>query len=276
MAFEPIEESRSQGEPVTLILFRYGEPENAFFAYTDAEQPITFDGIVYQPIPLDRDSVKSSGNLDKSGFVIRMPKSTELANLLQSSPPSETINVTVRQGHIGDTEFLVTQTGRMVSAKREGDELVSTVEPVSTSMKRPMIRRHYQYGCPHALYGPQCKASKAAATITRTAALVDGALVTLDANWDTEARRPKYVGGQLAWTLADGRTEVREIVAVSASTITIGYPGPELSTGTVVSITLGCNHQMSDCGALHNNILNFGGMPWIPTKNPIGIVNNFY
>lgn len=282
MAFEPIEESRSLGEPVVLMLFRYGQPATAYFAYTDAEQPITSTGdaisgpVIYQPIPLDRDSVKSTGNLDKTSFAIRMPKNTGLANLLQSFPPSETVNLIIRQGHVGDTEFLVVQTGRVLSGKREGDEYVISVEPVSTSMRRPMIRRHYQLGCPHALFGTQCRANKAAATVSRVLTSVSGAVLTLSSGWETDPRKPKYIGGQVSWTLADGRVEVREIINTSATTITLGHAGPELAPGSVVALTLGCNHQMSDCASLHNNIVNFGGMPWIPTKNPIGIVNNFY
>jgi hypothetical protein len=52
-----------------------------------------------------------------------------------------------------------------------------------------------------------------------------------------------------------------------------------LVAGMSVSVILGCNKLAGltdDCIVLHDNIHNFGGMPWIPTKNPIGIKNSFY
>jgi hypothetical protein len=33
---------------------------------------------------------------------------------------------------------------------------------------------------------------------------------------------------------------------------------------------------MSDCQDVFNNILNHGGCPWIPLKNPIGNRNQYY
>jgi hypothetical protein len=48
-----------------------------------------------------------------------------------------------------------------------------------------------------------------------------------------------------------------------------------------IDVVLGCNHQLyaadgGDCEGLHDNVLNFGGFRWIPTKNPIGTFNNYY
>jgi len=33
---------------------------------------------------------------------------------------------------------------------------------------------------------------------------------------------------------------------------------------------------MDDCSFFFDNILNYGGMPWIPHKNPIGLINLYY
>lgn len=76
---------------------------------------------------------------------------------------------------------------------------------------------------------------------------------------------------------ASGRTERRTILDVQTdNTLLLSGPVRNLSVGATVTISLGCNHKMDDWASLHNNIVNFGGQPYIPLKNPVGIRNNFY
>lgn len=276
MTFAIREESRALGEPINLYLFRYGDEANSYFAYTDAEASITHNGITFEPAPVDRDSVKSSGNLDKASLSVRLPQDLPAMQFFRQYPPAAIITLTIWQGHQADPEFLVVWTGRVLGSSIEGNEAVLNCEPISTSFRRTMLRRHYQYGCPHALYGPGCGANKAAATITRNVQTVNGPRVTLPSNWETSERRQKYVGGTLEWTLPDGRKDLRTIIRIDGAELLLSSSVSGLLPGQAVQVVLGCNHQMDDCADLHGNINNFGGQPWIPTKNPFGIVNNFY
>lgn len=284
MSFETYETSRAEAAPINLYYFRYGETADAFFAYTDAEEVITFGGVAYQPIPIKRDSVKASGTLDKSTMQVNTPQNTELADLFKLYPPSQVVTLIIRQGHAfdPDAEYLVTWTGRVLGCKRQGNEAIYTCEPIATSLKRPGLRRNYQYGCPHVLYGPQCKANKTAATISRMALTVSGPYVTLADNWATEDRKPKYIGGMVEWIALDGRKEIRTVLklkGVHNEQLLLSGISTGLVAGMSLDIILGCNHQAGltdDCIVLHNNISNYGGQPWIPFENPIGIKNNFY
>src|SRR3546814_2715916 len=40
--------------------------------------------------------------------------------------------------------------------------------------------------------------------------------------------------------------------------------------GTAISLYPGCDHRRMTCKDKFNNILNYGGFDWIPTKNPMG------
>lgn len=284
MSFEAHEESRSTGQPIDLYYFRYGDTADAYFAYTNAEEVVTFGGVAYQPTPIKRDSVKASGTLDKTQMQVNTPQNTDLAELFRLYPPSQVVTLIIRQGHMDDTdgEFLVTWTGRVLGCKRQGNEAIYTCEPISTSLKRPGLRRNYQYGCPHVLYGPQCKADKTSATISRTVLSKSGSYITLQSDWETDPRKLKYLSGLVEWTTLDGRREVRTIRKLKGtfneqlllSGVTTG-----LISGMSVDVILGCNHMAGlddDCIALHDNIQNYGGQPWIPLENPIGIKNNFY
>ena len=271
MTFGSIEESRHSGEPVNLYLFVYGTETDSYFAYTDAEQAITYGGKVYDPIPLNRGSLASSGTLDKATIEVSMPTDAGLAELYRIYSPGRGVSLTIREGHLSDPDlqFVPIWIGRIISCERKDSEAIFSCEPISTTFKRSGLRRNYQYGCPHALYGGQCLANRTAATSATIVQAFTGNTVTLPSGWSGSLATDKYLGGMLEWERASG-TESRTILRVASGiTLTLSGNTTGLSVGTSVSVILGCNHKMNDCRDLHGNILNFGGQPWIPFKNPI-------
>lgn len=284
MSFEQYEESIWHGEPVDLYLFKYGEGATEFHAYVDSEVSVTHEGKTYLPAPVDRDAFNSSGSLDKSGISIRVDALNPVAEMFRVYAPTQPVTLIVRQGHIGDpdNEYSIIWTGRVLSCAWEDSVATLTCEPISTSMMRTGLRRHYQYGCPHALYMGDdtggCRAVKAEATVTSTINTVTGSLVDLPSGWNGTFNKQKFVGGMVEWVNATGSTERRSILKVDGGTnvLTMGGPIPDMEAGDTVKVVLGCNHQMTDCDELHNNINDFGGQPWIPTKSPFGNTQNYY
>lgn len=271
MTFAQREESRHQGQPVDLYHFRFGTAPNAYYAYTDAEVPVMHGGVTYLPIPISRSAVTASGTLDKSAMKIKLPINTQIAELFRVYPPSQVVTLIMRQGHIGDPEgdFLVHWTGRVLGSDREGSECELNCEPIAASMRRTGLRRHYQIGCPHVLYGKRCRANKELATIRRDALTVSGNTVDLALGWNGALSPAKYIGGLLEWDGPNG-PEARTILRVIDNVkLYLSGPTTNLLSGTEVRVVLGCNHQQTDCNALHANIHNYGGQPYIPTKNPI-------
>lgn len=284
MSFANREASRQKGEPITLYFFRYGDTPASHFAYTDGEEAVVhaFDDpaspITFQPIPISRGAITSSGSLDRAALQIMMPDDEGMPMLFRYHPPSQVVTGIVFQGHVDDDDFKVVWAGRVLGCQLGGQNTADfTCEPISTSLKRNGLRRRYQYGCPHVLYGPQCKADQEAASIYATVGGVSGALVSLGGGWS--AQPTKYVGGLATWANSSGgRTETRTIVRLAdTNTLVLSGIALGLSPGMPIKLAFGCDHIWnSDCTNLHDNVHNFGGDPFIPTKNPIGIVNNFY
>ena len=284
MTFTAYELTRQKGKPVTLYLFRYGTGASVI-AYTDAEQAITYDTISYTPVAISHDGVKASGSLDKSRLTVRLPRDAVVSTKWRAWPPAQVVDLTIRQGHHGDTEFLVAWAGKVQSIGREGPECVISCEPVQSQLRRPGLRRHYQITCPHQLYQQGngfCNASKAAGTVTGTIASISGFNLTLNAGWNGAFTNTKFREGTVEWVNDDGGTEVRQIMAVAGNVITMSGPATDLAAAETVSVILGCNRLSrqpaagGDCGDLHNNDQNFGGCKWIPTKNPVGNRNNYW
>lgn len=289
MTYQAHEESRESGGPVQCHLFRYGTETAQVFAYTNHTEAVTIDHgaplgtIEYQPVPIQRSSFESNGTLDKSALKVNTDIGTDLAEIFRVYPPAYVVSLTIFEGHVedADSEFLAVWAGRVMAASRNGSELVLSGEPISTSLRRPGLRRHYQYGCPHQLYGPKCQANKAAATVASTVDSIAGATVTLAAGWEGAFAPAKFLGGLLEWTTAEGSIDRRTIIRVSGDTLSLSGIPQGLAASDAVNVVLGCNHMAyaedgGDCQPLHDNILNFGGCRWIPTKNPIGQFNNYY
>lgn len=286
MSFDNRESSRTLGAPISLYLIRYGDTAESYFAYTNAEQPVAYaietdDGpqdIVFEPIAIRRSAVSVSGSLDKSSLTLRTPEDIGLTELFMGPTPSQEISLVIWDGHVGEETYILAWAGRILTHAGEGSESTFTCEPISTAQKRTGLTRNYQIHCPLVLYGPDCRASQAAATISRNPLAVNGPLVTLAPDWETTStRKRKYAGGMVTWVRDDGRTERRSIIRLQSDDVLIlSSAAAGLTSAHALQISLGCNHDMADCQELHGNIQNYGGQPFIPSDNPFGIKNNFY
>lgn len=302
MAFNEYETSRDRGQPVMLYQFNYGvETDDVtpiYFAYTDGESAVDHGGITYDPLPIRSGSIKSSGSMDTSELQLTVPRNAGVADLFRIYPPGRVVSVTIRQGHIpnGDDpsgfapgeQFPVVWVGRVMESSRDGAEAKLTCEPSSLSMKRPGLRRHYQWPCPLVLYGSRCQADKPAATTSATVAAVSGNRVTLNDPWQKQVEVPppeplpdpytpvfedigarNYTSGLIEWQGPDGSEQRMILRVTSAGEVVLSGPATGLSVADTVSVVLGCPHTLPGCETLHDNVVNYGGQPFIPTYNPV-------
>lgn len=293
MSYDDRDGSREHGMPVNLLLFRYGAALPSVFGYTDAEQVVTHDNVTYVPAPVEAPAVQSSGSLDRKTLTLRVPSATDVAGLFRAYPPSYPVTLTILRGHLSDPdvpdEYVAIWVGRVLNGKHLGDgsqwcEL--TCEPIATALRRPGLRRRYQYLCPHVLYGNQCKSNKGAVTFsvlpkTPLVTYLGDSHIDLDPGFAPESLIPIFTGGVAEWNTAAGNIELRTILEIEdvggLKRVHMTGPPTNILTTTTLRLSVGCNHQMDHCLAVHNNIHNFGGMPWIPNANPIGTFSNqFY
>ncbi|MGV1943513.1 phage BR0599 family protein [Agrobacterium sp. 22-211-1] len=297
MSFDVRESSRYSGTPVSLYLIQGAENSDEGgnigpFGFNNGETIINRkigvndlgqDIILpFYPWPIKNSAISHDGTLDKSDVTISMSLGSEIDQLFLAYPPSQVVNLTIFEGHVGDpvTEenFPAIWLGRILGSTYKKNEIELSCQPVSTSLKRPGLRRNYQIGCPHVLYGSQCRASRAAATVTRSVTSVTRNRVMVNA-W-LGAQFGLYIGGLLEWVNSDtGVRELRTIANVindsGTSVIVVRGIARGLAAGTQLSVIRGCNRQMSGCNQ-HNNIQNYGGQPFIPLENPLSTKNQFY
>lgn len=277
--------SRAHMAAVELYEFIYGDGAGDVFTYTNADRPVEFGGVTYKPIPIAHDNIKSEGRPTGNELKLTVPRTSEIAGHFRGVVPRRIIFVRIYQGEIpreDDSGYLtstITFTpiyfGRVTEGSPKKHEVEMTCNTAGMGLKRPGLMRNYQRQCAFVLYGERCQASRAAATRAATVAEIAGFTVTLEPAWlGTSPDRADFVGGIFEWSGTYG-TEYRMILdCTQDDVVSVDGPLPGLSAGDSVNMILGCNRSMAACSTLHNNIVNFGGMPYIPIVNPINKNNH--
>lgn len=282
--FSFLQGSRFSSVPVHLYEVVYGADERSRIRLTDAEEPQTFGGHVYQVSQIKHSEIHASGTLDKTTLTVSTRFDSPLSELFRHYPPSQVVTLTVYRGELNDpdNEFYVVWSGRVLSCALEDYEAKLTCEPVGTGVRRPGLRRNFQLGCPHVLYGPSCRANREAFSSTASVLNTTGASVRLPPGWNAGWSKSQFINGMAEWSDELGNTVTRTILQVAAvsgssdDVILVAGNLAGLCVGRPIKLSLGCNHQMSNCSQVFGNMPNFGGCPWIPTKNPVGSYNPFY
>lgn len=277
--FGLFQSSRNRAEPVFLYDIVHGSGAGQRLYLTDAEQPISHEGNTYLVTAIEHSEVKASGSLDNTKLELRCPFENPLTQVFLVHPPDMTTTLRIRQGDMNDPdqEFITIWSGRILSFSADNIESKFDCEPIGTATRRPGLRRNFQFGCPHVLYGPRCRANRLARTVSAQPQHIGGSVVSFGTGWHGPFEPLKFIGGLAEWDTPEGGVITRTIlqVGVTGQLVLNGVPS-DLTTFTQVRLSTGCNHQQNDCQDLHENIANYGGQPWIPLKNPIGNYNSFY
>jgi uncharacterized phage protein (TIGR02218 family) len=115
------------------------------------------------------------------------------------------------------------------------------------------------------LYGTACQASAVVHRVPGTVALVTGVVLSVPAAAGFPAGH--FAGGFATWA-ANGLTEKRMIIVHTGDAITLSAVPPGLAVGDTISLYPGCDRTLATCDTKFGNSANFGGFPFIPTKNP--------
>lgn len=264
MSIAARETSVDAASPIELYEFRRGA---GVWRYTSAPDDIDYDTFTFLAVPLVRSGIEQTNEAGRAGLRVTLPRDTDVVQPFVATPPSEVTLLTVYRQHRQDVETAVVWMGRVLNAEWRGSEVELNCEPVYTSLQRTGLRRLYQRNCPHVLYGGACGASPITHRVQGTVSGVSGAAITVPsaAGFATG----NFAGGYATWQ-AGGLTEKRMIVAHAGDLVTLSAVPPGLSAGAAVMLYPGCDHTLVTCEAKFANSANFGGFPFIPTKNPFG------
>jgi hypothetical protein len=276
--FGLFESSRQKGQPIELYHFRYGTKPGAFFAQTNAERQVFVDGVTYIPTPITRSNIVVTGTLDRAQLDVMSSRNNPVGELFRVYPPAAPVNLRIYEGHLGDDDFKLIWAGRVTSVSFDQSQLKLICQPISARTLNVGLKRHWQVGCPHVLYGPRCKVPIASYLLDATVTAVSGSEITFGAGWNGAIDPAKYLGGLVMWPSEVVDADMRTIIKiVDSQTVRVSYVPRGVVAGSAVQVAPGCDHTLGgDCTNLFHNSQNYGGCPFIPFKNPVNNFSTFY
>lgn len=263
MTYASIETSSQSGRPVELYEFINGA---SAYRYTSADGDVSYGGNSYTAAPIARGAVEATSEVSRLALEITCARTIDVLDLFAFMPPEDVVSVTVRRLHAGDGEAITIWMGRVLNVTWNVAAAEIHCESVYTSLKRVGLRRMYQKGCPHVVYGAECGIDRDDFKLVRTVSAISGTTITL--NTLTGYADGYFSGGYLEWERSAGVFERRAIRSQVGAVVTIGFPVPGMAVSDAVNLYPGCDHTLATCTSKFANPLNFGGMPYFPNKNP--------
>lgn len=280
MTFEAFETSQEAGQPVELYKFTAG---TLTFRFTSAQDeqivgvtaPVNIQG-TYEPIPIHRGRVQASADgARKDGIQIEMPSSNEFAQRYINIVPGVRSRLEIFKFHRGDTptpEFITVFKGdiQTVSFTKQGRLATMQVLSLARAKGRAIPRFTYQGPCNHMLYDARCKISETDPSFEKflTVASIDSTNTVLTVTG--AGGFPSldfFVSGFLEFD-DDFRTVVKQD-GIGEEDLTILVPFLNSPVGQTIRCLAGCQLRLTlDCDLKFANVINFGGFPYVPKKNP--------
>jgi uncharacterized phage protein (TIGR02218 family) len=260
MTYDTIERSHQSGAPVELYLFARGEQ---VWRYTSADTDVSRAAETWTSTVLQRTAIETNPEQSRNAITVTAPRDFAVADLFRITAPTDVVSLTVYRYHRGDADTAVIWMGRVLNVQWQGAQARLSCEPISISFGRTGLRRLYQTSCPHVLYGSGCRLNKADFARVCEVDAISGYTLTVDG-----LDAMSYAGGFVEWDVGDSNIERRFIRSFSGLVLTLAQPFQGLEVGNSVTVYPGCNHTMQICNDDFDNLVNYGGMPFIPSKNP--------
>lgn len=280
MAYNDIEISTQDGRPVALYALRWGQ---TWWRYTSADRAIEREELVgtttqtvrYEPIAIS-DAGMTQGQSAQNDMTVDGPATLPIVDLFRGTPPSQSVVLTIRRMHLGDTEAPINWKGLVMNVMRVGAAGCRIVgKPMIATLKRTGARLCWSRECPHYLYDSGCKENPAeheqigeVTSMTATRLTVKLAEYP-EVGW--------FNGGFLSWeanedgTLDRRMIERDELVGEGANqriVLSIFGTVDRIAVGTALKLYPGCDRLPGTCDGKFNNLENFGGFQFMPGESP--------
>lgn len=261
MLIDSVDITDDESRPVEL--FEFIQNTEAW-RFTDGIEPVTFNQFEYQPNSIERSEIKQDDDPNRNELKITLALSDEFARRFIQSSPDFPTTLTIYRGNYPSGPYAFYWKGRLTGASGDGNKITLQCEPIFTSLERYGLRARYERGCRHALYSNQCKVNQTRYEVRDTAVTVNKELITFGGDVAT------FVNGYFKGGIIVAPNGASRFITEHIHTrIKTNYP-MNVSPGDSLRVYPGCDHSSRTCNEKFNNILNYGGFPHIPTKNPFG------
>lgn len=230
------------------------------WCFTSGDRQESYDGRNYVPIAISRSSIEYKNDMSKDVLEITIDRKNDFAKkcLDDEIYAKVKLELFVKE----DNQFNVYWNGRLSIVKTNKGVITLVFESNMSDLRRVGGRRKAQRTCDHALYGSRCRVNKDNFFISGIiSSITSSGLVISEC-----ASKPNayFSGGQVLFS--DGISVY--ISQHIGANINLMRGKKSAKIGDSVNVYAGCDKSVSSCKTKFNNLNNFGGFPYMPTKNP--------
>ena len=266
MTWDTVDQSQRDGKKVFLYRFTWG---GRTARYTNAETNVAFAGNTWISETITHSDVSRTLEDDGDKIEITLPSTNQVAQLFIGIPPTRGVACRVSSFHRTDgaLEERLEWEGviRVGTANRELQSVLTGKTFVADFSKQIPLDT-FQGPCNNFLYDEQCKVNELTFTHSLQILSISGLEYTITGLSAASGADPDYfVGGFVDF---DGGEEQRMILAQSGDVATLMFPFSDaVQGGATVAVKAGCDHTLATCDSKFSNAQNYGGCPFIPTKD---------
>ena len=266
MSFSPIENSREDGNILELYEFRFGVETTRLTSYNS---DIVFGGVTWTAIQISRSEVQNSTEQAINEIKIELPLSHPIPAQYIRNVPGKVGSIQIFRAHRDDPieETILLFDGFISQASFDGALVAElSCSPSTSVFKRSGPRFNYQSLCNHILYDSRCKILEAAFQFTGTVISESGRTIEVDGLFAAEGADWAISG--FVRSPAGTTDDARLVLAQSGDTLTLLNNFAIPAIGESVDVFAGCDHSLAICESKFANVINYGGFPFVPIKNP--------
>ena len=234
--------------------------DNDTFYYTSGESDFSLANQTYKAVSIYRQELSKDSLSDDAKIICNFD--LEPINLYKEFNPSVSVFVRILNSS-GNQLFM----GRVRGVEFDLNKATATItlSAVGGLLKSKIPVRAYSKECGFNLFDSGCglNANDFRVTLSNNFSLSDDKLAITS---DALSSKPNgfFSGGYVKF-----QNQHSYISSHMDNTITLMFPLKNLSTNDLIHVFAGCDKLISTCKDKFNNSINYGGFPFIPSKNPV-------
>lgn len=267
MTYDAFEEGQDTSRPVEFAVITIGAET---FRYTSAEDDVVVSSVTYTALALDIGD-HFVGPENRSNLVeLILPASNAFVKKYRQSVPGSRAFVEVfryQRDDGGTPEVRSTFKGVVdaVTFNKNATEAAVTVIPLIGALSRSLPRCMYHGACNHELYNVDtCMADKTDSAFRLSAAISSISDSTVTIPGAAAFGDGFFNGGYIELS---GITDSRLVLTQTGDVFTVLLPFFTDPTGVTAIAQAGCDRLIPTCKGTFDNVINFGGFAFVPTKN---------
>lgn len=266
MTFSTFENSVEASRPIEIYRIILGSQS---YEYTSAEDTQVVNLLSYVPESISRTKIGQSREQNDNDVTITVPGTNEFVRQYIQVSPGQRARVIIQRVQRSDfpsPEVITLFQGfvRSVAFTDQAKIAKISLVPLAAAASRPIPRFVYSGQCNNVLGDAGCKVdlNLPAFRFVGTVSASSGNTVTVPG---LNAFADGFFNGGFVEALSG--LDARLILSHTGNTIQLLLPFPFSSVGQTVTVFAGCDHTISTCKTKFNNVINYGGYAFVPTKN---------